>query len=256
MPLMEHRQDAKWTSASPPGFHIHHVQRTGSTQDLARTAARAGAPSWSCWVAEEQTAGRGRQGRSWVTPPGTALLMSVLLRPPAAALGLVPLTAGLAVVDAVVEASGVTLGLKWPNDVMHGQRKLAGILAEVESAAPGEPATVVLGIGVNLTVPYFPPDIPGVSLHQLAEQLAGKDHFQDVLLRALRRRMSMLEGDGTAQILEDYRRASVLFGQRVRAETSNGHIDGIARDIDITGALLIEVDGSVKRLLAGDVHML
>ena len=148
-----------------PGFSFRWVSRTPSTQDLVRAAARAGAAAGHLVAAGEQTAGRGRQGRRWEAPPGGALLASILLRPRAGAEG-VPLAAGLAVTDALARL-GVEARLKWPNDVLAGGGKLAGILAEVEPAAPGPGVAVVLGIGVNLRVDAFPEGVAGASLHRL-----------------------------------------------------------------------------------------
>ncbi|HET9051986.1 MAG TPA: biotin--[acetyl-CoA-carboxylase] ligase, partial [Candidatus Dormibacteraeota bacterium] len=132
------------------GFRLRVTARTPSTQDLAASAARAGAPAGWCDVAEEQSAGRGRLGRRWEAPPGAALLASIVLRP-RGRLTWVPIAAGLAVADAVRETCGVAARLKWPNDVLAGPGKLAGILAEVEPRGAPVPA-VVLGIGVNVAV--------------------------------------------------------------------------------------------------------
>ncbi len=158
-----------------------------------RAAARAGAAAGHLCVADEQTAGRGRQGRSWVAPAGSALLASILLRPRANAEG-VPLAAGLAVADAVARL-GVEVGLKWPNDVVVDGAKLAGILAEVEPAAPGPDTAVVLGIGVNLCVDEFPQGVNGASLHRLLDPAPppSAEELLTLLLPALAARVGTLE---------------------------------------------------------------
>jgi BirA family biotin operon repressor/biotin-[acetyl-CoA-carboxylase] ligase len=207
-------------------------------------------------VAGEQTAGRGRQGRRWVAPPGSALLASILLRPRTAAEG-VPLAAGLAVADALATL-GVQAGLKWPNDVIVDGAKLAGILAEVEPAAPGPEVAVVLGIGVNLRVDSFPEGATGTSLHRLlapappptAEQLLV------ALLPALAARMRSLESGGIAALLDGWRARAVGLGGPVVAETPAGRVVGRAVDVDLDGALLVETESGTVRLLAGDVHFL
>src|SRR5438270_10426386 len=147
---------------------IRRVARTSSTQDEVRRAARAGAAEWYCCVADEQTAGRGRLGRSWVAPPGAALLASVLLRPHEAVLTGLPFAAGLAVLDALQSTCGLETRLKWPNDVVAAGGKLAGLLVEIEPAAalPERPAAV-LGLGLNRTVDRFPDGVAGASLHLL-----------------------------------------------------------------------------------------
>ncbi len=151
-----------------PGLRLRRIARTASTQDVVLRAARDGAAEGFCCLAGEQTAGRGRQGRSWVAPPGSALLTSVLLRrPPAIATG-IPFAAGLAVVEALAATCDVHARLKWPNDVLAGAGKLAGILSEVEPAASSTvQVAVALGLGLNLTVDAFPAGAAGVSLHRL-----------------------------------------------------------------------------------------
>src|SRR5207302_65944 len=117
---------------------VVRLARVSSTQDVVRAAAREGAAAGFSCLAGEQLAGRGRQGRRWVAPPGSALLASVLLRPSEVAAPGVPIAAGLAVVDALASRYGVEARLKWPNDVIAGGGKLAGLLAEVEPAAAQE----------------------------------------------------------------------------------------------------------------------
>jgi BirA family biotin operon repressor/biotin-[acetyl-CoA-carboxylase] ligase len=237
-----------------PGFSFHSVSRTPSTQDLVRAAARAGAAPGHLCVAAEQTAGRGRQGRSWVAPAGSSLLASILLRPRAAAEG-VPLAAGLAVADALAEL-GVEVGLKWPNDVVAGGAKLAGILAEVEPAAPGPGPAVVLGIGVNLRVDEFPEGVRGTSLHRLLAPAPAPsaEDLLVVLLPALAARVRSLEAGGVEALLDDWRERAIGLGGPVVAETPGGRVEGRAVDVDRDGALLVETPGGTVRLLAGDAH--
>jgi BirA family biotin operon repressor/biotin-[acetyl-CoA-carboxylase] ligase len=242
------------------------LARTPSTQDVVRAAARSGAAAGWCCVAAEQTAGRGRQGRAWTAPPGTALLTSVLLRPPAPVAGGVPLAAGLAVADAVV-ALGVdeaAVGLKWPNDVLAaGGGKLAGLLAEVEprgARAPAEGAdqtsvAVVLGVGLNLTVPAFPPGVAGASLHTLLGRAVDWEEALTALLTALGRRSAELEERGVPAVVAAWRGRAVGLGGPVEAQTPAGLLQGTAVDVADDGALLVDTGGGVTRLVAGDVHL-
>ena len=156
------------------------VARTASTQEVVLRAARDGAAEGFTCLAAEQTAGRGRQGRAWVAPAGSALLASVLLRrSPTVAAG-IPFAAGLALVDVLAAELGVAAGLKWPNDVLVDGRKLAGILCEVEPAASsGGLVAIALGIGVNLTVDMFPDGLEAVSLHTL---VATPPNAEDLLV--------------------------------------------------------------------------
>ena len=239
-----------------PGFSFRWISRTPSTQDLVRAAARAGAPAGHLVAAGEQTAGRGRQGRRWEAPPGGALLASILLRPRASAEG-VPLAAGLAVTDAIAHL-GVDARLKWPNDVLAGGGKLAGILAEVEPAAPGPGVAVVLGIGVNLRIDAFPEGVAGASLHRLLAPSPPPtpEELLAVLLPALAARLRALEGGGIGALLPDWRARAVGLGGPVVAETPGGRVEGRAVDIDADGALLVETAAGTVRLLAGDAHFI
>lgn len=241
-----------------PGFRLRVVARTPSTQDVVRAAARAGAAEGWCCVAGEQTAGRGRQGRRWDTPPGAALLMSVLLRPPRAVAGGVPLVGGLAVTDAIAAlCPSARVGLKWPNDVLaEDGGKLAGVLAEVEPAAPDGPA-VVLGIGLNLAVDGFPPEVAGASLHRLCGRQVVWEEMLTALLPALAARMRELERGGVAATVGAWRQRAVGIGSRVTVHTPHGAIEGIAAGVDDDGALLVDsLDGGRRRrLLAGDVSL-
>jgi BirA family biotin operon repressor/biotin-[acetyl-CoA-carboxylase] ligase len=240
-----------------PDLRVLRLARTTSTQDVVRRAARAGAAEGYCCVAAEQTAGRGRQGRSWQAPVGTALLASVLLRPTVAAAPGVPIAAGLAAVDALATCCAVRAQLKWPNDVMAGGGKLAGILAEVEPAGGGDPGSVAvaLGLGLNLTVAQLPPGIRGVSLHQLTPTRPDRDELLRAWLRALAGRMRAVAEDGVTALRDDWRRHAVGLGEPVTATGPHGVVTGVAVDIDDTGALLVRTDHGVVRVVAGDVHL-
>jgi len=241
-----------------PAFELRHLARTPSTQDVVRAAARAGAEPGFCCRADEQTAGRGRQGRAWSAPAESALLMSVLLRPRGAVAAL-PLAAGLAAVDAIRTSSGVETRLKWPNDVVAGAGKLAGILAEVEPLAPPGPGpAVILGVGVNLRVEAFAEGVAGASLHRLVapRQPPSPDGLLADLLEALGRRVTQLEHGGAAAIAADWRALAVGLGQQVVAVTPGSTVTGTAIDIDDEGALLVGLeDGTTRRLLAAEVHL-
>jgi BirA family biotin operon repressor/biotin-[acetyl-CoA-carboxylase] ligase len=238
------------------GFRLRVVERTPSTQDVVRAAARAGAEAGFCCVAREQSAGRGRQGRVWTAPPGEGLLVSVLVRVGAPVMAGVPLVGGIAVVDAA-EALGVpprAVGLKWPNDVLVEQRgKLAGVLAEVEPAAQ-RPA-VALGIGLNLAVGSFPQGVAGASLHDLLDRTPTWEETLAALLTALGARLRELESGGLPATVGAWRQHAIGLGTPIEAHTPTGVIHGIARDIAEDGALLVETPTGLTRLLAGDVHL-
>jgi BirA family biotin operon repressor/biotin-[acetyl-CoA-carboxylase] ligase len=221
-----------------------------------RRAAARGAADGYCVLAAEQRAGRGRQGRSWEAPPGTALLASVLLRVPGSALPGVPFAAGLATVDAVAETAGVACALKWPNDVIADGRKLAGILVEVAGATAEGRRAVIVGLGLNRTVESFPAGALGVSLHQLVQDPPAIDAVLTAWLGALDARIASLEADGLAAVLSAWRDRATGLGTRVTASGPEGVVSGIAEGVDAQGALLIRTDaGVLHRRLAADVHL-
>jgi BirA family biotin operon repressor/biotin-[acetyl-CoA-carboxylase] ligase len=234
-----------------PGFELRRLARTASTQDVVRTAAGAGVPEGFCCVAGEQTAGRGRSGRAWVAPPDSALLTSLLLRRQGVVVAAVPLLAGLAVADAVGGLTGVDCRLKWPNDVLAAGGKLAGILAEV---GPG--GGIVLGIGVNLTVAAFPPDVPGVSLDRVAGGVWGWDAVLAAFLAELGGRLRQVEAAGVRSLRDDWTARAAGLGGPVRAEVGGAVVEGTALGIEDDGALLVATDRGRVRLVAGEVHLL
>ncbi|MSR37172.1 MAG: biotin--[acetyl-CoA-carboxylase] ligase [Gemmatimonadetes bacterium] len=230
-----------------PRLEVHDV--IGSTNDRARELAEAGAEPFTVVIAEEQTAGRGREGRRWESPPRSGLWMSVvapLLE--ATARPLLPLRAGLAACRAVESAApGVRAGLKWPNDVLIGGLKVGGILCE------GGPSAVVIGIGVNVRRSAVPPALAGTATALEAAggpvdraSLAG---FLVSELRALLAPPLSLDGEVAREIEE----RDVLKGRPVTAGTGES---GIARGIGRDGALRVEVaPGEVRMVMAGGVRI-
>jgi BirA family biotin operon repressor/biotin-[acetyl-CoA-carboxylase] ligase len=237
------------------GFKLRSLASTTSTQDVVRAAARGGAAPGFCCMAAAQTAGRGRQSRSWIAPPGTALLFSVLVRVGHTRLGGVSIAAGLAVRAAVAASSGGMGRLKWPNDILAGDRKLAGILCEVEPAAPGDGTAVVIGAGVNLTVRSFPTDVAGVSLHELVDSPPSPSRLLAAVLPELASRLEVLDDMGMAQLRTEWMEHAAGLGAVVTATSAAGSVTGVAEGIDDEGALLVRGEAGVVRVLAGDVHL-
>ncbi len=215
-----------------------HLRETTSTNDRARELAAAGAPHGALVTADAQSAGRGRQGRTWSAPPGRALLCSLVLRRHDA---LLPLRAGLAVADLAGEAARV----KWPNDVLLGGRKLAGVLVE----ARPQDGWAVLGIGVNVAV--APEDLPP-ELRDRAATLGRPPGALEPTLDALLERLAARLGEPAPACLAALRARDALRDRPVRWAGGAGTGAGI----DDAGALLVRLaDGTVRTLESGEVHL-
>jgi BirA family transcriptional regulator, biotin operon repressor / biotin---[acetyl-CoA-carboxylase] ligase len=248
--------DAAGQEADFTALTLRRLARTTSTQDVVLRAARAGAAEGFCCLANEQTAGRGRQGRMWTAPAGSALLASVLLRrSPIVAPG-IPFAAGLAVVDALRGCCGVVAHLKWPNDVLLGGGKLAGILCEVAPVADaGGRVAVALGIGLNLRVDRFPAGVAGVSLHSVVDRPPDSEALLVAWADALWHRLASLDRGGISALISDWRRHAIGLGVPVTVSSASGSFGGVAIDVADDGALLVDSGGKVHRVLAGDVHL-
>ncbi|MGI8758247.1 MAG: biotin--[acetyl-CoA-carboxylase] ligase [Acidimicrobiales bacterium] len=246
-------------AAQPGRFaDVRVLRETGSTHREVLEAARAGAPEGVVVVADHQTAGRGRRGRAWLAPPGSALLVSVLLRPrlAAAEVHLVTLAAALAAVDACRGVAGVEPSLKWPNDVVvegeGGTGKLAGILAE--SLVAGDVVqAVVVGMGLNVT-PAAATQPAAVCLEDLAGRGVDRSALLAAWLEHLDRWYAAVSGPGSrSEVLEAYRKGCATLGRHVRVELSGGAFEGRALDITAHGSLVVEKGGETTEVSAADV---
>ena len=240
-----------------PWRHFEVVAETGSTNaDLIARAAAGEDIDGVVLIAEHQTAGRGRMGRTWSAAPRAQITLSVGVGArdvPTAGWGWLPLAAGVAVVDAVAAVTGVAAGLKWPNDVLVEDRKLAGILAEV---APSE-TVIVVGVGLNVTLsPEAAGDPGATSLLDLGVEAPDRDALIARLLHVFGRLVdvwSRVRGAGGG-LSDDYRARSPTIGNPVRATLPGGReIVGTARSIDEQGRLCIESHGQLAAVSAGDV---
>jgi BirA family biotin operon repressor/biotin-[acetyl-CoA-carboxylase] ligase len=224
---------------------VHH-RATDSTNERARELASAGAPHGTLVTADEQSAGRGRQGRTWVAPPGSAILMSLVVRD-FGEQALLPLAVPVAVCEAVESLAGVTTRIKWPNDVWIDGRKLAGILVE------GRPQEGWAVVGIGLNVSTTEAELPE-ELRETATSLAieGADvEREDVLHRLLEALDARLTAPAR-QILDAWRERDALRGARVRWRDGEGTAAGISE----SGALIVESGDELLELDAGEVHLL
>jgi len=229
-----------------------------STNLEAAQRAIEGAAEGLCVVASEQTAGRGRLQRQWISPKGSGLYFSIVLRPRIhqSSWPLITLAAALAVHDALLETYLLKTDIKWPNDILSNNRKLCGILAETVDTTEGR--ALVLGIGVNLTSSAFPPEV-----HQIATSVeleTGKVPNLEIILRnlmiALQRRYEMLQSVcGAEEILREWSvRSSYASGKRIRVANGQEVLEGTTRGLESDGALRVETDeGEIRIVRAGDV---
>ncbi|MFV0258995.1 MAG: biotin--[acetyl-CoA-carboxylase] ligase [Acidimicrobiales bacterium] len=251
---------------------LRHVHETGSTNADLLAAAQTGAREGAVLVTDHQTAGRGRQGRSFHDEPGSAALFSILLRPEPDIAGLVPLFMGLAAVDAAHTVIGLdpdttdpVVRLKWPNDLIVpglGERKLAGILAEATTGADGRLA-VVVGMGMNLRwVEPPPPDIVAraATLEEAAQQAGVAEPVTDrarlvtAVLVALEGWLGRAENGRVGDVLDAYRARCATIGRQVDLDTPSGPLSGLVWTVTDTGALRVETGQGPVDVLAGDAH--
>lgn len=241
---------------------MHRFAALPSTNDEALRLARAGAPAGECVVADGQTAGRGRGGHAWSSPPGVALYFSVVLRPRVAPdrLPLATLACGVAVAEAIRAATGLPAGLKWPNDVLVGLRKCTGILCEAESGGPGG-AFVVAGVGINVNTPAaaLPPRplFPATSLAAEAGRAFDRGALLAECLARIAAEIARLEAPGGAEaVAARFSALDALRGRRLRAELPDGTaLDGENLGIDPSGALLLAGPSGPVPVLAGSIRL-
>jgi BirA family transcriptional regulator, biotin operon repressor / biotin---[acetyl-CoA-carboxylase] ligase len=247
-------------------WRLSWVSDTGSTNADLLAAAADGEPAGAVLVAEHQGAGRGRLDRTWVAPEGSSLLMSVLLRPsvPPDAAHLTAVVVALAAEHACTAITGVTPGLKWPNDLILGSnvvgsRKVGGVLSE-SLVVDGDVTAVVVGIGINVNWPSdLPAELVGVAT-SLNAHVAGDDDIDRVellasLLTELDALVDLLDSaPGRTRLLDEYRRRCVTIGRQVRVEMANTAMEGTATGIDDHGRLVVtDDDGDEVAVAVGDV---
>lgn len=242
--------------SSRVGVEVAYVEATTSTMDDARAGAASGRPFGTAYVAGEQSAGRGRLGRSWISAASAGLYVTYhLCLPRADGAPLLGLAAAVAAAEAVQAACGLAVDLKWPNDLQVAGKKLAGILAEARPRPAGG-IDVFVGIGINLrTAAELPPEVAAI-----ASSIEGAGHPappREVLLAALStafdQRAAQAEEEPVA-LLAEWRSRLVTLGQRVRLATPTEEVEGVAVDVTASGELVLALPGGEHRAFsAGDV---
>jgi BirA family biotin operon repressor/biotin-[acetyl-CoA-carboxylase] ligase len=238
------------------GRRLVYEPTVASTMDVARREAEAGCPEGAVVLADEQTAGRGRLGRSWLSPPGDNLYLTVVLRPSPARLRRLSVVSGLAVAEAVERVTGLETRLKWPNDVLVAGKKVAGILIESELAGD-EIRFALVGAGINVNL-----DVSRIEeLRDIATSLAaevGRRVSREELLAALLGRLEELylapeDADEPHRL---WRERLETLGRSVRVQFGEQVEEGLAEDVAADGSLILRRrDGSVVRIEAGDVTL-
>lgn len=242
------------------GQVLHWYEELGSTNDRAKELAEEGADHGEVVIAESQTAGRGRRGRTWASPARKNLYFSIVLRPelPPARAPELTLVASVALCDALRQA-GVAAGIKWPNDILASGRKVAGVLTEL-AAEPDRVHWIVLGVGVNVNARRedFPEEVRDVATSVLLErgQPAPRALLAAACFTAIEEWVDRHAEEGFGPVRDAWRERSVTLGREVRVNVEGRELSGTAEDIDEGGALLVRGPSGVERVLAGDVTLL
>jgi BirA family biotin operon repressor/biotin-[acetyl-CoA-carboxylase] ligase len=233
-------------------WRLHYESSCSSTQDLARSAATTGAEQGWTVITDLQLEGRGRRGRPWLAPSGTALLFSTILQPPVDVVGLLPLLAALSVAGGIEVATGVIPELKWPNDVLVNDHKVAGILLE----HPGG-AAIILGIGVNVN--QLAADLPEGATSLLNEMGHSLDRepLLAAILNDLANAYDRADREGVDWIVPGWRSRSSMLGKPIAFQRDGVTVRGVAEDLGVDGALLVRLeDGTRVSVIAGEVERL
>jgi BirA family transcriptional regulator, biotin operon repressor / biotin---[acetyl-CoA-carboxylase] ligase len=243
------------------GCDIHYFDQVDSTQLTAAQLAEQGAPHGTIVIAEYQSAGRGRLGRTWHSPAGVNLYMTVILRPrmPLAEVPRLSLVAGVAVAETLETLAPGLVALKWPNDVWLNSRKAGGIIAEAVTDASQGLRCVLLGIGLNLNLALneVPTELRGKATSVLIAtgRQADRVQFTANLLKLLERRYDETESGGFPAVRPVYARYFALNGRHVTVIDGNKMISGAADGIDFDGALIVKTKDGAVRVLTGDVSL-
>jgi BirA family transcriptional regulator, biotin operon repressor / biotin---[acetyl-CoA-carboxylase] ligase len=243
------------------GCSIHYFVEVSSTQEVARKLAREGAPEGTVVIAETQTAGRGRLGRQWHSPPGVNLYLTVILRPTLrlAEVARLSLVAGVAAAEALETVAPGLVQLKWPNDVWLGGRKAGGIIAEAVTDSDDKVSCVLIGIGLNLNLgaDEFPGELGqrATSVLVATGRPCDRAAVAAALFSRLDNRYRETESRGFEAIRPVFEAYSALTARRVTVVDGEARETGVVKGIDADGALLLETDRGMRRIVAGDVTL-
>lgn len=237
---------------------IIYRESTSSTNDIAKQLAEAGEPEGTLIIADEQTAGRGRLGRTWIAPPRSSILMSLILRPSLAPFqtNRVTMAVSVGVCEGIEQVTGLRPQVKWPNDILLNGKKCAGILSE-GGIADDRVEYIVVGLGMNVNfsvthVKGLPPNATAIA-DELGRPVSREGLIRSLVAKIERRYLKVREG---ADPQDEWKSRINTVGKRVRAKAGRQIEEGIAEDVDQDGALLLRrADGSLARLIAGEVTL-
>lgn len=242
------------------GTHLVYYDETDSTNSRARQLGEEGWPHGTLAVADCQLAGRGRRGRNWVSPRGTGIWMSILLRPkvPPQAASMMTLVAALAVAKGIRQAAGLETQIKWPNDIVHNGRKICGILTEMSTEGDWIRYGVI-GIGINVNTSQFPPELQDTATSLKLE--LGKDVKRAgvvaACMEAFEPYYEIYERDkDLSGLIQEYNSLSANIGRQVKVLNPSGSYEGQALGIDSTGSLLVkDQEGQIRTVISGEVSV-
>lgn len=247
--------------AYPWKAQFHFYEELGSTNDLLKQMARQGAPHGTVLIADRQTGGHGRLGRSFHSPGGVGIYLSILLRPDCSPVDLMHLTCATAVVmcDAAENATGLRPGIKWTNDLVYGKNKLGGILTELGLSPKGSVDYAIIGIGINCCQQRqdFPPEIRDIaaSLSMVTDAEIDRTAVAAAMMEALWKMDTILLTEKKT-ILDRYRANCVTIGQEISVVRGEEVRHGKALDVDEEGALVVAYpDGTVEAVNSGEVSI-
>ncbi|RLB91383.1 MAG: biotin--[acetyl-CoA-carboxylase] ligase [Deltaproteobacteria bacterium] len=229
---------------------IYHFQEVETTMDTAKTLAREGAPHFSCVIAEHQTRGRGRLNREWISSRG-GLWFTLILKPlePPPLVYIYNFAASLSLSRVLNQLFDVDISVKWPNDLLLGKQKLAGMLSEMETR--GDMVQfLVIGIGINVNNDPSNKEFKAVSLKNVLKKKVSRKQILTAFLLEFKNRIHAIKGP---EIIDQWKKQTSTIGSRVRVETFDSFHEGTAIDVDETGALIIEDDQQTrKKIIYGD----
>lgn len=239
------------------GIDVRWHESLPSTMDAAAAVAASSSARGLVVIAEEQTAGRGRRGHEWVSPLGAGLYFSCVARLSRHA-SLLTLAAGVAVRQGILQATGLRVDVEWPNDLVVGGRKLAGILAEGLRVS-GAVATVVIGVGINVRTAAYPPEVAmrATSIEAELGRPVDRGAVLAATLECLHDHFGRLASDDVEGILREWRTAAPSASDtRIEWDTPAGVMTGITAGVDVTGALLVRTEQGMERIIGGEVRWL